>query len=318
MISECIVTKWMDGGPLNEWLERHRKENGGQCLSWAARGRAIALDIASGLAYLHSEGKVHRDMKSLNVLIDQDGTAVLADFGFAKSVETSKGFSLLFFSFVLIFLQKVSLQVATFQMGTIHWMSPEMIRDELYSFSSDMYAFGIIVWEILSCRIPYANFAKRRLLEDAVLSGERPPVDPSWPAEARELMQRTWCNDPNARLKAGEVVKMLSAPYTGPVEKPQLRRESGAPPPAPLVNKESFADLIKEGKRLVDKKQFVDASVQLRKVSLKDINSLLIFLSVCKALWAKSGDVEALDLLTKCSQEMGDFVGALVYCEKGI
>ena len=48
----------MEGGPLNEWLEREKKQNGGKPISWVARGRKIALDIASGLAYLHSEGKV--------------------------------------------------------------------------------------------------------------------------------------------------------------------------------------------------------------------------------------------------------------------
>jgi serine/threonine protein kinase len=133
---ECIVTKWMEGGPLNEWLANQRKIGRGQPISWE-RGRRIALDIASGLAYLHSEGKVHRDLKSMNVFMDQDGTAVLADFGFAKSVD----------------VQKVSLQMATFQMGTIHWMSPEMIRDQQYSFASDVYAFGIIVWEILSSEV---------------------------------------------------------------------------------------------------------------------------------------------------------------------
>lgn len=88
---ECIVTKWMEGGPLNEWLASRRKILG-KPISWNDLGRKIALDVASGLAYLHGEGKVHRDMKSLNVFMDGDGTAVLADFGFAKSVDKKKAY----------------------------------------------------------------------------------------------------------------------------------------------------------------------------------------------------------------------------------
>ncbi len=189
---ECIVTKWMEGGCLNEWLTDQRRMRQRPIL-WGEGGRNVARDIASGLQYLHGEGKVHRDLKSMNVLMSEDGTAVLADFGFAKSMDVSKA----------------SLQVATFQMGTVHWMSPEMIRDEAFSFASDMYAFGIIVWEINACQIPYSEFTKKRQLEDAVLAGERPPLSESWPVEARDLMKRCWCNDPSHRLSASKVVEIL-------------------------------------------------------------------------------------------------------------
>jgi serine/threonine protein kinase len=275
---ECIVTKWMEGGPLNEWLERAKKGNGGRSISWGARGRKIALDIASGLAYLHGEGKVHRDMKSLNVFMDQDGTVVLADFGFAKTIDVNKA----------------SLQMATFQMG--NWMSPEMIRDESFSFASDVYAFAMIVWEILSCQIPYANFTKKRQLEDAVLAGERPPIESSWPSEARVLMTRCWQSDPAARLKAADVVKILNLPYQGPLDAKAPPVVANLELPRPLEN---VADLCKEGKRLLEKKQFVDACVLFR-----------------KALWGKSGDVEIMELISKCLHDSGDFVGALVMCEK--
>ncbi len=217
------------------------------------------------------------------MFMDHDGTAVLADFGFAKSLDSTK----------------MSLQVATFQMGTIHWMSPEMIRDENFTFASDVYAFGIIVWEILSCEIPYAGFTKKRLLEDAVLAGERPPVDASWPAEARELMQKTWCMDPFARLKASDVVKRLSLPYNGPAEAVVMK---GAPPvkadaPAPVEN---VAELMKMGKHSYAKKQFAEAMIALRRV-----------------IWADADkSAESLSLLSKCLQDSGDFVGALVVVER--
>lgn len=82
-----IVTKWLDGGTLTDFLKMELRERGP--LSWMERGKAIALDIASGLEYLHEEMIIHRDLKSLNVFLDQHGSAVIADFGFAKGVEST-------------------------------------------------------------------------------------------------------------------------------------------------------------------------------------------------------------------------------------
>lgn len=96
-------------------------------------------------------------------------------------------------------------------MGTIHWMAPEMIRDETFSFASDVYALGIIFWEILACSIPYENFSRKRALEDAVLAGERPPINVDWPSEAQDLMMHCWANEPSHRLKASEVVEILGS-----------------------------------------------------------------------------------------------------------
>jgi serine/threonine protein kinase len=273
---DCIVTRWMDGGPLNEWLQRAKDINGGKPISWVGAGRKIALDVANGLAYLHGEGKVHRDLKSLNVFMGDDGVAVLADFGFAKSVD----------------VKEKALQVATFQIGTLHWMAPEMIRDETFSFASDIYAFGIIVWEILACVIPYANFAKKRQLEDAVLAGVRPPIEPSWPHEAKDLMIRSWCADSSARLTAATISKLLSESIQQMPEIIPKRMSSSSPAENP-------EDLFRAAQKLVKSKVLVDATVLLR-----------------KALAQKMDEARFLALLADCLQQAGDFVGALVLAEK--
>ncbi len=273
---DCIVTKWMDGGPLNEWLQRAKERNGGKPIAWVHVGRKIACDVANGLAYLHGEGKVHRDLKSLNVFVDGDGTAVLADFGFAKSVDVN---------------EKV-LQVATFQMGTLHWMSPEMIQDEKFSFASDVYAYGIIVWEILACAIPYANFTKKRHLEDAVLAGMRPPMEEAWPQEARDIMTRCWCADPGARITAVMIAKTLLSESVPVAKTPQRAVAEGK-------TRENPEELFRAAQKLAKNKVVVDASVLLRRALVQHVD-----------------DVKVLALLAECLQRAGDFVGCLVVAER--
>jgi hypothetical protein len=185
----CIVTRWMEQGSLNDVLERARRS--GTLLSWEERGRKYALDVARGLAYLHGQKVVHRDMKSLNVLVGADDVAVLADFGLAKVVATA------------------SVQVATMEMGTPCWMAPEMLEHGTYTAASDVYAFGIIVWELCACKLPYEGFANVHQLAAAVVRGERPKVDAKWPKEAREMMASCWNGNASARPSAARVVGML-------------------------------------------------------------------------------------------------------------
>jgi TPR repeat protein len=212
----CIVTRWMGKGSLNKLLERERKT-----VPWEPRGRKFALHIASGLAYLHSHKVVHRDLKSLNVLVGGDDVAVLADFGFAKTSVSS------------------SVQVATAQVGTVHWMAPEMIEHGTYTAASDVYAFGIILWELCACKLPYETFQIRRQVENAVVRGERPPVDSKWQAEAREMMTRCWSFDFTVRPSAADLVQefegsgagarstTLSKPYTHELEQAKKLRAEG-------------------------------------------------------------------------------------------
>jgi TPR repeat protein len=138
----------MEQGALNEVLARHRRD--GEPLPWEPRDRNYALHIANGLAYLHGQKVVHRDLKSPNVFIGRGDVAVLADFEFAKTVEST------------------SLQVATAQVGTVDWMAPGMISSGTYTAASDVYACGIILWELCACKVPYEEFVSVHQLAAAV------------------------------------------------------------------------------------------------------------------------------------------------------
>jgi serine/threonine-protein kinase len=117
----------------------------------------IAAGIASGLDALHDRGLFHRDIKSANVLLDQDGVAMLTDFGLAKgrayTVLTRAG------------------QV----LGTLDYLAPELIRGEQATTSTDLYAFGCLVFECLTGEPPFGG---KSLYEVGVAHLEEPPPDP--------------------------------------------------------------------------------------------------------------------------------------------
>jgi serine/threonine protein kinase len=98
----------------------------------------VALQVARGMAYLHSQGITHRDMKSLNVLLDEKYNAQIADFGessFGEISSTGDGPHL-------------------GEMGTPGWAAPELLLGEGVSKASDVFSFGIILWELLTLRAP--------------------------------------------------------------------------------------------------------------------------------------------------------------------
>lgn len=105
-------------------------------LDWDTRLR-IALGAAQGLAYLHHDCSpriIHRDVKSSNILLDQDLEAHLTDFGIAKSLCTSKSYT------------------STYILGTIGYIDPEYARTSRLTEKSDVYSYGIVLLELLTGR----------------------------------------------------------------------------------------------------------------------------------------------------------------------
>lgn len=103
-------------------------------ISWEDR-RKFALDTARGVNYLHtcSPPIIHRDLKSLNLLLDDSYKVKLADFGWTKGLEN----------------------YMTGKIGTYQWMAPEVIASQKYSQKADVFSYGIILWEIASREPPF-------------------------------------------------------------------------------------------------------------------------------------------------------------------
>nr|XP_015200192.1 PREDICTED: dual specificity testis-specific protein kinase 1 [Lepisosteus oculatus] len=125
------LTEYINGGNLEQLLDSD------VYLSWAVR-MGLSLDIARGLQYLHSKGIFHRDLTSKNCLVRCENglfTAVVGDFGLAEKIpDYSEG------------VEKQPLAVV----GSPYWMAPEVLRGELYNEKADVFAYGIILCEIIA------------------------------------------------------------------------------------------------------------------------------------------------------------------------
>ena len=124
---------------------------------------SMAREIADGLQYLHANGIVHRDIKSLNVLLTCDGHAKLCDFGLAKLRTLT--------------VASVS-QSSSAVLGTFAWCAPEVILNgDEHSPASDVYAMGIVMWELMTCESPFESLDYHQVV--ARLRNQQRPAVPS-------------------------------------------------------------------------------------------------------------------------------------------
>jgi chemotaxis protein histidine kinase CheA len=195
-----LVMAYMQGGSLFNVLHSQT------ALPWSLRHR-IALDVAKGLCFLHSHQPnmiLHRDLKSQNVLLTEYHQAKLADFGLAKvRVESSR--------------TQTHTQSTNKSVGTTPWMAPECfgIRPK-YSEKSDIYAYGMILWEIATRKMPYEEVTDANEIRNAVKEGEREEipeetVNPAapLPTSYKELIRVCWFQAPEKRPTAKEAIETL-------------------------------------------------------------------------------------------------------------
>jgi len=180
------MDEWWDEEEAMGWMERKRQRK-----QRLLKRMEVALDIAKGMNYLHSQNLVHRDLKPANIGFDKDGVVKLFDFGISVRLESSDG----------RLKEKV---------GTPRYMAPEMSRRESYGKSVDMYAFGLILWQLCELQKPYMQWNKANLLRQKVAyEGGRPKVARWWPKAIKDLMKECWSQDPWERPDFGVVMNRL-------------------------------------------------------------------------------------------------------------
>lgn len=173
-------------------------------IDWKFRLR-VAWDIAKGMAYLHSASPplLHRDLKSPNVLLashewNAPSVAKIADFGL-----TGRAFT----DFKAVAASERDVENPT-------WLAPEVMRNETYSTPSDVYPYGVMLWELIARQHPYDEFkfAWTTDLEAAIKSGTRPTIPADCPPRYAQLIRSCWATDPKDRPSFRTILDSLLLP----------------------------------------------------------------------------------------------------------
>eukprot|EP00850_Spirogloea_muscicola_P003316 SM000013S26485 [mRNA] locus=s13:633302:635360:- [translate_table: standard] len=182
----CVVVEFLPGGTLKDYLIKHQRKK-----IPFRKVLQLALDVARGLAYLHSKKIVHRDVKSENMLLDKRGTVKIADFGVAR-------------------VEAKNPRDMTGETGTIGYMAPEILDGKPYNRQADVYSYGICLWEVYCCKMPFPELSFKEMAA-VVNQGMRPSIPSCCPKQLAQIMSRCWDASPTKRPEMDEVVRLLEA-----------------------------------------------------------------------------------------------------------
>ncbi|XP_062085528.1 serine/threonine-protein kinase STY13-like [Humulus lupulus] len=183
----CLVAEYLPGGTLKNYLYKNRRKK----ISFMIVIQ-LALDMARGLSYLHSQSMVHRDVKTENMLLDTRRTLKIADFGVAR-------------------VEAQNPEDMTGETGTLGYMAPEVVNGEPYNRKCDVYSYGICLWEIYCCDMPYPNMSFADKSSAIVLQNLRPEIPKYCPKSYARIMKKCWDANPQKRPDMADVVRLLEA-----------------------------------------------------------------------------------------------------------
>jgi len=204
-----IVLDRLDGGTLTQMLgyntrirDRRRRFWRKKTFSYADVLKA-AQSIASAMRYCQEEALpgsmvLHRDLKPDNIGFALNGEVKIIDFGLSKILDNAT-------------IEVDDVYEMSGATGSLRYMAPEVADSLPYNHKADVYSFGIILWEMNSCKKPFDGLDKDQFYEKVVHGGERPPINRKWPDELALLMTQCWNADWRKRPTFGEVEERLDS-----------------------------------------------------------------------------------------------------------
>ncbi|PWW78155.1 Pkinase-domain-containing protein [Tuber magnatum] len=161
--------------------------------------RNFVRQILTGLAYLHNQDIIHRDIKGANVLVDNKGGIKISDFGISKKVEAG---------LLTSSSHRPSLQ------GSVFWMAPEVVKQTSYTLKADIWSLGCLIVEMFTGTHPYPDCSQLQAIFKIGTGGSAPAIPSKCSAEAKQFLSRTFELDHVRRPTADE---LLLNPFLNPM-----------------------------------------------------------------------------------------------------
>uniref|UniRef100_A0A7S1X8N9 Protein kinase domain-containing protein n=1 Tax=Tetraselmis chuii TaxID=63592 RepID=A0A7S1X8N9_9CHLO len=172
-----------------------RKKEGNWALD-IGRVLKVAYQVADVMAYVHSQGVIHSDLTTNNVLLthdpDDDFTCKLSDFGVAQVLDPDED------------------SITTEQHGTVTHMPPELLMDCKLSKAADVYSFGVLLWELYHSQRPFEGMMHAQVIAQVALKNMRPEISEDCPEEYRAMIEDCWDAEDEERPTFEDIKSRLS------------------------------------------------------------------------------------------------------------
>lgn len=183
----CIVMEYMPMGSLYKILHDEDIPLDREMI------RKMMLDAAKGMNYLHKSDPViiHRDLKSHNLLVDENWKVKVCDFGLSKILEAQSDFTTMT------------------ACGTPSWTAPEILRNEKYTEKADVYSFGIVLWECITREDPYDGMPPFQVVLAVGTKSMRPTIPPETPQKWAMFITECWAENQDTRPSFDQIMITL-------------------------------------------------------------------------------------------------------------
>jgi serine/threonine-protein kinase len=173
-----MVMEWLDGRLLRQVLNEEKKLS-------VERAVKLMVSICGALEHVHAHGVVHRDLKPENIMVGEDDEIHLIDFGIAASAGA----------------RRLTFAHFSQSMGTPDYISPEQVRGKRGDARSDIYALGVMLYEMLTGVVPFSGPNPFAVMNDRLLNQPMPPreIEPSITPQLQEIVYRAMEREPKNR-----------------------------------------------------------------------------------------------------------------------